>query len=168
MAAISRTIDLDGIANDGLGYTVTITGPPRKRSKLNKWSRTEIPIMLQRKASMSKSAHDGATGLEIPMQTEVMVHESYHAIGEKRSHWGSLAGTSENMTFENVEFGDGEGGLEYLGDESFLKPASEAPVVAGTKDGNGADESGSDNVEALPAMPRIAAHPSKRPSRGSS
>jgi hypothetical protein len=31
-----RAVDLEGLELDGLGYSVTITGPPKKRHKLSK------------------------------------------------------------------------------------------------------------------------------------
>jgi hypothetical protein len=168
MAELSRAIDLDGIANDGMGYTVTITGPARKRSKLRKWSKNGVPPVQQRKMSASKFANETMTGLEIPMETEVMVKESYVEAGQKRSRWGSLAGNSDNMTFENVEFGEGEKGLGYLGDTSFLRSASEEREVTGMKNWDGFDRLSIESVEALPAMPWKAARRSRRPSRGSS
>jgi hypothetical protein len=169
MAEMSRAIDLDGIANDGMGYTVTITGPARKRSKLKKWSQPGVSSVQQRKASVSKCANNGKTGLEIPMETEVMVRESYLEAQQKRSRWGSLVSDAENMKFENVEFGKGEDGMGYLGDSSFLKSASEEREVTGMKNWDGFDRLSIDSVEALPAMPSKATytHRSRRPSRGS-
>jgi hypothetical protein len=155
MDIMARTVDLDGIADDGVGYNVTISGPTRTRSRLRRKTRSKTASISQRKGNMRDASDDAPIGLEIPMETEVTVCESKRAVPfmERYSNWSSVTGGSENMTFENVEFGHGQEGLQYLGDASFLNPTLEEPTVVQTEESNVKDGNSVKSLEVVPIVP---------------
>jgi hypothetical protein len=150
---VSRAVDLEGIANDGLGYTVTITGPMKqKRVGIRKRSLAAIASIPQRKGSAPKDPQEIKTGLEIPVHREVAVRESWHSLKalEHGARWASYS-SDDNIRFETYEAENRD--LEYLGDQSMLGP-TDLPVpppqaeVANQERGDSID-----GFMALPAMP---------------
>jgi len=131
-AIVSRAIDLDGIADDGLGYTVTISGPPRERRKLKKKNRESSVVLTpqQRKQSVQSMSEDGKPAFEIPVQTEVSIQETYHTgpVGRRATFWDPRL-SSENGTAD-LESGSGPD-LEFLGNSQMLnyidRVSEEAP-----------------------------------------
>jgi hypothetical protein len=120
---VSRAIDLDGIANDGLGYTVTISGPPRQRRKLQKKPGASMRAMTpqQRKQSVQSMSEDGKPAFEIPVQTELSIQETYHTgpVGKRATFWDSRV-SSENGTAMELESCGEQPDLEFLGNPDML------------------------------------------------
>jgi hypothetical protein len=56
---MSRTIDLEGIGEDGFGYTVTITGPPRPRKRHARWKRATKSSVQPQDVVQEQSFTDG-------------------------------------------------------------------------------------------------------------
>jgi hypothetical protein len=121
---VSRTLDLDGIANDGLGYTVTISGPPRQRRKLQKKpgaSSVRAMTPQQRKYSVQSMSEHEKPAFEIPVQTELSIQETYHSgpVGRRATFWDPRT-PSENGTAVDFETGSGQPDLEFLGNPNML------------------------------------------------
>ena len=74
--AIQNIIDLEGIANDGLGYTVTITGPDNPRPKARKWFKVASTNLLRPRESSRIAQLETTQTLAIPLKTEIVVSES--------------------------------------------------------------------------------------------
>lgn len=122
----SRTIDLEGIREDGFGYTVTITGPPRRRNKL-----------LKSHPSLRKNAEDGLvsrhstsrndSNLLIPLKVKTektfQVTETFQVPGrervsEKSSRWGSISQVPDAELEEEIERAANGLGLKEWGDDT--------------------------------------------------
>jgi hypothetical protein len=81
---MARSVDLEGIADDGFGYTVKITAPGQMlQAPSNRMWR--VPTLKFGKKKRELSSEDVAAryGLAIPMVTELNVAENRKAIAEK-------------------------------------------------------------------------------------
>jgi hypothetical protein len=151
---VSRAVDLEGIANDGLGYTVTITGPlKQKKPGIRKRSMARMASLPQRKPSVPTIPEDTKMGLEIPVQREVAVRESWHSLKalEHGARWASYS-SDDNIRFEKYETENPD--LEYLGDQTVLSPIETTPIPPPQADIENRERGDSiDGFMALPAMP---------------
>lgn len=115
---ITRTVDLEGIATDGYGYSVTITAPGGRRQPKPKYMWRVPKFTLGRINQEPDPPTDPSDGLAIPMTREVNVRESWKAPPEKDVNLTSASGHSSDL--ENaIDHMD----LEYLG-ESASPPRS--------------------------------------------
>jgi hypothetical protein len=101
----SRTIDLEGIGEDGFGYTVTITGPTKRRKKLvksnpNVRKNMEEGSSLPHSVQQMRSPHsiERKNSKSIPLQVTTrktfQITETFQdprGISEKSSRSGSMS-----------------------------------------------------------------------------
>jgi hypothetical protein len=102
-AIMSRTIDIEGIANDGFGYSVTITGPisasavPQRRpSKLRKTASQQFQHSQAMKNRERKSSR-----WQIP--SDVLEPGSWGSTVFKKMDSGDRAVSPSTMTADNIE-----------------------------------------------------------------
>lgn len=99
-AAMSRTIDLEGIATDGMGYTIRIAGPTkREQAELRVKQNMAKAGLITLGESSKKPHHDIEKQIpqkgnnkyalrEIEAKTEVDVRESFHSSSYGARAWG--------------------------------------------------------------------------------
>jgi hypothetical protein len=75
---VRNVVDLEGIANDGLGYTVTITGPNQPR-RAKRWFNAATTNLLDPRRRINRAPPNTILNLEIPLKTEVQIEESYRS-----------------------------------------------------------------------------------------
>jgi hypothetical protein len=113
----SRTIDLEGIGEDGFGYTVTITGPTKQRKKLVK-SNPNVgrsmeggPIPPQ-PSQQTRAPHSmewkksNSIPLQVTTQKTFQVTETFQdlrGISEKSSRSGSMSQSQEQRREVEIE-----------------------------------------------------------------
>ncbi len=121
-AIMSRTIDIEGIANDGFGYSVTITGPisatakPRRRpSKLRKSTSAQF-----QHAQAMKNRERKSSGWQIP--TDVLEPGSWGSTVFKKMDSGDRAISPSTMTADNIEIA-----LDSISDPTVLNPTPRVP-----------------------------------------
>jgi hypothetical protein len=104
----SRTIDLEGIGEDGFGYTVTITGPPKRRNKLVKSNpnlRKSMEEGLRSPHSMERK-NSKSIPLEVTTEKTFQVTETFQdqrGLSEKSSRWGSISQSQGQDLEEEIE-----------------------------------------------------------------
>jgi hypothetical protein len=122
-AIMSRTIDIEGIANDGFGYSVTITGPisasaPRRRlSKLQKSTSTRFQQTKEMKSRERKS------GWQIP--SDMLEPSSWGStVFRKMEKMDSAdrAVSPSTMTADNIEIS-----LDAFSDPTVMNPTPHVP-----------------------------------------
>jgi hypothetical protein len=75
---MSRTVDLEGIQNDGYGYAVTITGPPKESRKLRKRGTKKADrVESPRKTQTSIEELQSISAIEVVMQQTFDVSEVF-------------------------------------------------------------------------------------------
>jgi hypothetical protein len=116
-AIMSRTIDIEGIANDGFGYSVTITGPvspsaePRRRmSRLRKSSSARFQQTQEKKSNRRKSF-----GWQLPR--EILEPSSWGSTVFKKTDSGDRAASPSTMTVDNIEIA-----LDSFSDPTVINP----------------------------------------------
>lgn len=114
VAPTPQYFDLDGLPCDGYGYTVIISGPVRKRSRLRRrrsiWeSEAQQPVLqrpaLARESAGSRRAHRGSeqektVKLNIATAREVNVRHSWnwpHIHQDKSKPFGTQSSTSGDI-----------------------------------------------------------------------
>jgi hypothetical protein len=113
----SRTIDLEGIGEDGFGYTVTITGPSKRRKKLVK-SHPNLRRSMEEGLSSPHSfqqikpphSKEWKTSKSIPLQVTTQkifqVTETFQdqrGISEKSSRSGSMSQPQRQKREADIE-----------------------------------------------------------------
>jgi hypothetical protein len=118
-AIMSRTIDIEGIANDGFGYSVTITGPisasakPRRRpSKLRKSASAQFQHAQAMKTKSSR--------WQIP--SNVLEPGSWGSTVFKKMDSGDRAVSPSTMTADNIEIA-----LDAFSEPTVLNPTPHVP-----------------------------------------
>lgn len=118
-AIMSRTIDIEGIANDGFGYSVTITGPiaasaPRRRpSKLRKSASAQFQHAQAMKTRKSSR-------WQIP--SDAMEPGSWGSTVFKKMESGDRAISPSTMTVDNIEIA-----LDGFSEPTVLNPTPHVP-----------------------------------------
>jgi hypothetical protein len=78
-----RAIDLEGIADDGFGYTVKVTAPGQTlQAPSNRMWRVPKFNLGRKKKEVSSEDMAAKYGLSIPIVTELNVAESWKATAE--------------------------------------------------------------------------------------
>jgi hypothetical protein len=120
-AIMSRTIDIEGIANDGMGYSVTITGPisatanPRRRpSKLRK----SASAQFQHSQAMKSRERKGSRW-QIP--SDVLEPGSWGSTVFKKDS-GDRAVSPSTLTADNIEIA-----LDSFSDPTVINPTPRVP-----------------------------------------
>jgi hypothetical protein len=122
-AIMSRTIDIEGIANDGFGYSVTITGPisasakPRRRSsKLRKTASQQF----QHSQAMRSRERKGSRW---HMPSDALEPSSWGSTVFKKMDSGDRAiSPSTTMTADNIEIA-----LDAFSNPTVLNPTPHVP-----------------------------------------
>jgi len=121
-AIMSRTIDIEGIANDGFGYSVTITGPisasanPRRRpSKLRK----SASAQFQHSQAMKSRERKGSRW-QIP--SDVLEPGSWGSTVFKKMDSADRAISPSTMTADNIEIA-----LDAFSEPTVLNPTPHVP-----------------------------------------
>jgi len=70
------SFDLEGISNDGFGYTVSITGASNRRLNCRSWFRATWVNLLDLRGKRECPPPAVMRELEVPVRTEVIVAES--------------------------------------------------------------------------------------------
>jgi hypothetical protein len=111
-------VDLEGIANDGLGYTVTISGPDRPSLKRRKWLKAPTMNLLFPRERSQRPSPITTRGLAIPLKTEVVIDESW------RSPHGSHSGSRHDIEASDMTIDAAISHMtpKYLGDQSLMTP----------------------------------------------
>jgi hypothetical protein len=130
--SIVQSIDLEGISNDGYGYTVRISGPqfsgpPRRKSFEGRLRAVRTNLLCWSWSSDEKqSAHPATAGqqLKIPMQMEVEIFKSEREMPSRDPHWGSAA-TSTYIS-KYMDASKDQGLPEYLGNPNMLSTPSDS------------------------------------------
>jgi hypothetical protein len=95
IAAISRQVDLEGLVTEGYGYSVSITGPPRRRRDKFKFS----------SFTKSQLSENTSTGQEFPMRTtDISIEESYEAMSFGLPNFWERLEEQNSFCQENTEF----------------------------------------------------------------
>jgi hypothetical protein len=144
-ASIMRTIDLEGIPDDGLGYTVTITGPPaidnrrstRLRAVTMNLLHPKARTPLRRKQSVSvmrqvKEEDNTNQRLDIPVTVEVEIEQAVRGFREKR--WNSVGSDCSDTSIVNIDAA--LDGFEFS-DFSQHLVGNEPPTALGPGSGSG-------------------------------
>jgi hypothetical protein len=76
------SFDLEGISNDGFGYSVAITGPSNRNRRTNykNWFRPMRMNLLDLKGMKECPLPAVIRELEVPVMTEITVAESRHVV----------------------------------------------------------------------------------------
>jgi hypothetical protein len=124
---VNNVVDLEGIANDGLGYTVNICGPAKQRRQwksASNWFCGAKPFLRHPKVNFDKNQNSTANTLEIPCSTEFeVVGESWRATRVSKQF--AAAHGSRTVSSADIDAEIGQMFPEYLGDESMLAVDSE-------------------------------------------
>jgi hypothetical protein len=149
---VENLVDLEGIANDGLGYTVSITGPDRPSPKGRKWLRVPRMNLLHPRESSRRAPPVTTRGLAIPLKTEVVINESWRST--TTAGRGSRHGSANDIPATDMTIDAAIGHIfpEYLGDSSMLTPEpAEDPTPQKVADSSGRGSNGS--ISMSPAKP---------------
>ncbi|KAF2668637.1 hypothetical protein BT63DRAFT_456279 [Microthyrium microscopicum] len=132
--ASMRIVDLEGIADDGLGYTVTITGPltPRPGEKPLSWFQRSLlsKAFSRRESTQSATSSEPTPVISIPQKTELAIRESWRGSHDRTDRWGSITSNTSgsimdlNTSLDQFQF-------------SSERPESKATVPADTVGFNG-------------------------------